>query len=73
MATSQAYSTRDIQKTWGVPKAGVYERLNAILGYDLEETVAVRESGDLQQRVIARLNTQAASVPAEDVLGDLDK
>jgi hypothetical protein len=46
----------------------VLDRVTAILGYDLPETQAIENDGDLYARAIARLGT-GETVAAGDVFG----
>lgn len=47
--------------------------VSRILGYDVEETVAIEGDHDLFGRVIARMDSASYVVDAEKVLGDLSE
>lgn len=51
----------------------VIEQVNEILGYDVLETEMVQADRELHDRAVDRLSTAGDTVPAEEVLGDLDE
>lgn len=61
-------STTEVTKDTPGSTADVMESVNRILGYDIRDV-----DSDVYERAVARLRTEGESVPAEDVLGNLDE